>query len=289
MKRMIVAAVVMAGLLAPASALAKKTTYIVTNGRLNYVKLVEIKPSEAEDRSMTHPVDIPEQTMRDILASLKLSKGHLFSDEADTREVFDERAISYLAPALSRAFREAKENEEVQFSFVVKDPFFVIRNDRLTMVTAWVSGNELYLNYKKLFAKLTGDTDKRGNLSKVVSRAKGVRVSMELGPGQTMAAVGSDTMVVDLKHDFTPVATATTGTAASTGKEKTTVSKHTKKSKYSRREVGEVTSAETPEATAAPAEKSVTQRLEELETLRERKLISRKEYNEKKKEILGDL
>lgn len=289
MKRTIIAIVMMVAFMVPASALAKKTTYIVTNGRLNYVKLVEVGSSVAEERSMTHPVDIPEQTLHDILASLKLSKAHLFGNETDTREVFNERAINYLAPALSRAFREAKENEEVQFSFAVKDPFFIIRNDRLTMVTAWVSGNELYLEYKKLYAKLTGDTDKRGDTSKVVGRAKGVRVSMELGPGQSMAAVGSDIMVVDLKHNFAPIATTATETARPAEEGKAAVSKRTKKSKYTKGDAEEVSSTESAEGTAAPAATGVSRRLEELETLRKRNLISRKEYNEKKKEILNDL
>ncbi len=288
MKRIIMSVLAVAVIAAPSLALAKKTTYITTNRRLNYVKLVEVKPAVAEERQMTHPVDITEQKLRDILISLKLSKGQLFSDEVSERRVFDDYSASYLAPALSQAFRQAKENEEVLFSFVVKNNKFILREDRLTMVTAWVSNNELYLEFDKLYAKLTGDTDKRGNTSKLVSRARGSRVHLELEPGMQMAAVGSNVLMIDLKHDFAPVVAETTPAPAARTKD---TPKRSTKSKYSR-EAGAGEATAEASSTAAPAvssEDSITRRLEELDTLRKRNLISRKEYNEKKKEILNDL
>lgn len=273
MKRIISISVLVACLAVPPLACAKKSTYVVTDRRLNYVKLVEVKASVAEERNITHPVDIPEQKIREILASLKLSKAHLLNDKVDTREVYDEKAINFLAPALSRAFRDAKSNEEVQFSYVVKNPFFVLRNDRLTMVDAWVSGNELYLEFQKLYAKLTGDTDKRGYESKTVNRARGLRVSLELGPGQTMAAVGSDTMVVDLAHDYS-IPTPTPGVAP----------------EASEIEQGDPTQhAMVNETPASMGDDEMTRRLEKLDMLRKRGLISSKEYKQKKAEILKDL
>lgn len=294
MKRIILIVLLAVCLVAPTSALAKKTTYIVTNKRLNYVKLVEVKPAVMEERGMTHPVDIPTEKMRQILASLKLSKTHLIGDKVDSREIYDERAINYLAPALSRAFREAKPNEEVQFSYVVKNPLIILRNDRLTMVDAWISGNDLYLEFKKLYAKLTGDTDKRGNYSKIISRAKGLRVSLELGPGQQMASVGSKTMVIDLSHSFAPIASSKSreiSASASVEDEPTKSVRKPRKSKYSRKRTtkSEETVATTSETATEPQEKSITERLEELDTLRKRNLISSKEYKTKKAEILKDL
>jgi hypothetical protein len=272
MKRIISISVLVACLALPALAYAKKSTYVVTNRRLNYVKLVEVKAKDAEERNITHPVDIPEQKMREILASLKLSKGHLLSDKVDSREIYDEKAIDFLASALSRAFRDAQPNEEVQFSYVVKNPYFILRNDRLTMVDAWVSGNELFLEFRKLYAKLTGDTDKRGYTSKTVNRARGLRVSLELGPGQTMAAVGSKTMIVNLAQDYSmpkPMpATDETAVKQMASNEHTTTSSA---------------------AVAAPAADETTRRLEKIDMLRKRGLISNKEYKQKKAEILKDL
>jgi hypothetical protein len=280
MKKYALTALLVAAILLPATGLARKTTYIVTNKRLNYVKLVEVKASVAEEHNMSHPVDIPTSKMRDILEALTLSKEHLIGEKVDTRQVFDERAVGYLAPALSRAFREAKPNEEVQFSYVVKSPYFIIRNDRLTMIDAWVSGNELFLDFKKLYAKLSGDTDKRGNMSKIVSRAKGLRVSLDLQPGQQMASVGSRTLVVDL--NYVPVV-ASTAETSSDGVKRTSKSKRT---------VDDDAAASSKEAAAVDAavdSDPATRRLEKLDALRKRGLITKKEYKAKKKEILNDL
>jgi len=275
MKKFLMVAALVACIAMPAELLARKTTYVVTNRRFNYVKLVEVKPRVAEDRNMTQPIDISEKQMRDILKSLKLSKHHLLGDKVTEREIFNDRAINYLAPALCQAFRDASNKEEVQFAYNVKDPKFILRNDRLTSVTAWVSGRDLYLEFNRLAQKLLGDTAKRGRESYTLGKAQGIRMTLEVGPGQTMAAVGSKTMVVDLNHNFKPaIATSKTEegvTTASNG----------------------VTSTETTAAPAAPApvmsDDETTRRLEKLDMLRKRNLISNKEYKQKKAEILKDI
>lgn len=277
MKNFLMIAALVVCVAAPAQLMARKTTYVATNHRWNYVKVVEVKPRVAEERNMTQPVDISVAQMSDILRSLKISKQHLFGDEVTEREIFNEKAINFLAPALSQAFRDAASNEEVQFAYDVKDPKFILRNDRLTAVTAWVSGRDLYLEFNRLAEKLLGDTDKRGRESYTLSRAQGLRLSLEIGPGMTMAAVGSKTMVVDLNHSFRPeVASSktTTGTAAAT----TTTAANDK-----------VSTGTT--ATSAPvmSDDKTTRRLEKLDMLRKRNLITNKEYKEKKAEILKDL
>lgn len=282
MKKYALTALLAVAILLPATGLARKTTYIVTNKRLNYVKLVEVKASVAEEQSMSHPVDIPTSKMRDILEALTLSKEHLIGEKVDTRQVFDERAINYLAPALSRAFREAQSNEEVQFSFIVKSPYFIIRNDRLTMVDAWVSGNELFLEFKKLYAKLSGDTDKRGNMSKIVSRAKGLRISLDLQPGQQMASVGSRTLVVNL--NYVPVVASSTK-SSSGGVKRASNSRNRKRTVDDDAAASSKTAAVEASVDSDPA----TRRLEKLDSLRKRGLITKKEYKAKKKEILNDL
>lgn len=291
MKRLLSTVILVAILAVPVLAFAKKTTYISTNHRLNYVKLVEVGQTVAEERQMSHPTEIPDYKMREILASIRLSKQHMIGESVDEANVYNDAALNFLAPALSQAFRAAKSNEEVQFSYVVKDPKFILRNDRITMVTAWVSGNQLFFQFDKLFAKLTGDTDKRGDMSKIVSRARGLRVSLELKPGQSMAAVGSDVMSIDLDTSYT-AAPATSVAEAEEGA--STAPSRPQKSKYSRSKTGEAATgdaaAETSAAAAAaPAGSDVERRLEELDTLRKRNLISRKDYEAKKKEILNDL
>lgn len=277
MKRLVVIVVLVACVAAPAMALARKTTYFVTNKRWNYVKLVEVKPAVAQERNMRHPMDVSQAQMVDILKSLKLSKRHMIGDKIDTREIFNQKAINYLAPALCQAFRAAMPNEEVQFSYNVKDPMFILRNDRLTMVTAWVSGNDLYLHFDKLAVKMLGDTDKRGQKSYVLSRTQGIRLSLEIGPGQQMAAVGSKTMVVDLKYNSKPVVASS----------KTEEGGKAVASSASSTKTAETAAEAAPAVT--PADDSITLRLEKLDTLRKRNLISNKEYKQKKREILKEL
>lgn len=304
MKRILIISLVILAFAMPTKVFAKKTTYIVTDKRLNYVKLVEVKASVAEERNITHPVEISTEQMRNILENLNLSKEHLVGDKVDSKQIFNEQAINYLASALSRAFREAQPNEEVQFSYVVKNPYVILRNDRLTMIDTWVSGNELYLDFKKLYAKMTGDTDKRGNYSKIISRAKGVRVSLELGPGQQMAAVGSNILIVDLKQSqLAPLASSVQVDSADQTKGQALKDIDRKKSKYSRSKSseGEVVAASAEAASSSSAaqtassvstsssEDDAVRRLEKLDMLRKRNLISSKEYKEKKAEILKDL
>ncbi len=252
---------------------AAKTTYIITNQRFNYVKLKEISPKIAESRNMTHPYEISEDQVRAILKSIKLSKRHLIGKEIDTQEVFNESAINYLSPAIVKAFKEANSNEEIVISYLVKDPYFILRNDRLNIATLWISGKELHIRFQKLNAKMTGDTDKRGNESKLISNARSLRTDLELGPGQTMAIGDPDQLIVDLNYNF----------ASYEGENILTSDTKLEKSK-SKKELKK--SAET---TTLSEPSDIKSRLEKLEQLKQEKLITNQEYYEKKKEILKDL
>lgn len=284
MKKAILFALIVS--LLPVSAIAKKTKYITSNHRFNYVKLVELKPREADARAMTQPMELDEGQMRAILESIKLSRRHVLSKEVDSQDAFNESSINFLAPALVKAFREATSSDEVVFSFLMKEPFFILRNDRLNLGTAWIRENEMHIKFSKLYAKVTGDTDARGHEAKAIANSRGLGIDLELQPGQTMDVTDPEELVVDLGHNFsTDVAAAEAAKAAEPQKEK--------KSKKGKKEVAK---AEEPaqaatEAEQASADKSVDvqQRLERLEQLKKDKLITNKEYKEKKKEILKDL
>lgn len=280
MKKLIFFALVLA--LLPASALAKKTTYIVTNHRLNYVKLVEVKQSVAEKRGMSHPAEVTEAQMRDMLKSIKLSRGHLWSKEVDTQDTFSESSINFLAPAFVRAFREATPTDEVVFSYLIKDPFFIIRNDRLNLGKAWIHDNQLYIDFQKLYAKVTGNLDARGGEAKAVASARGLRIDLDLQPGQQMDVDDPKILVVDIGHNFAGDAAAVTAAAPEETKE-------TKGKKKSKKEVAKAEDAAAAPAAATDKPDDAQLRLERLDHLRKDGLISEKEYKEKKKEILKDL
>lgn len=320
MKRILIAVAVLA-VLAPTAAMAKKVTYIYDNHRFNFVRLEEIKPAEAVKRGMTHPVQLDEQGVRAALASINLARAYVIKKEVDTQQVFTEAAVNFLAPNLVQAFSKARENEQVGFSYLSKEPIFILRNDRLSIASAWVTGNELHIKFDKLYAKITGDTDKRGNEGKAASSAQGLRVKLEMMPGQKMGIDDPEEVVLDLNYNYAadliakekaknaPPAQKTmagetvapageaAGGAAADAAATTATPAEGKKAKKSKSEAAAEKNAQasaaaatgTAAASASSAVKSPQERLQTLEQLKKDGLITKKEYEAKKQEILKDL
>lgn len=254
---------------------AKKTVYLATDHRFNFVKIQEISIRDAEARAMSHPTDVDEEKIRRALSSLRLSQRHLISKEVDTQTIFNDDAVAFLAPALVRGFHEAAATDEIVFSYLNSDARFVLRNNRLTIASAWLHGSELHLKMKKLYAMVTGDIDKRGNEDRAASRAKGLRVAFDLQPGQTLATDDAEEVIIDLDHQGeAAVSQESPPTSATEAKQET----KQERKKEAKKEVKSVTTLPT-----------VKERLTELEELKKENLISKKEYEEKRKEILKDL
>jgi len=293
MKKVLVALLVASFL--PAAAFAKKTTYVVTNHRLNYVKLVEVKAKVAEKRQMTHPKELDEVRMRAVLKSIKMSRRHILNKELDTQDAFNDASINFLAPAIVKALRQATPSEEIVFSFLMKEPFFIIRNDRINIGNLWVRDNELHLRFQKLYAKVTGDIDKKGNFGEAVEQSRGLRIDLDLAPGQLMDVDDPEELVIDLAYNFEADAGAVASTeAASKAKEGATIAaekakKKGKKETAKAEEAALSTEAQTTAAAAKTEGGDVKARLERLEELKKEKLITDREYKEKKKEILQGL
>lgn len=296
MKKMIAAAIL--GILWVNTSWAAKTTYIVTNNRFNYVKLKEIKAKEAETLKITHPATLDEQGLRGALSSINLARSYVVKKEADTQQVFDENAINYLAPAIVRAFAQASPQEIVVFSYLSKNPYVFIRNDRLSICRAWISDGELHVKFEKLYAKLFGDTDKRGNEAKLISQARGLRVKLELGEGQKLGIDDTDEIVLSLNTNYTKkpeVAKVVTegvtmsGEKVPLGGEEQTEEVPAKENKKAAKKGKVAKEAEFATTSQPLTTKSPKERLEELNDLKKNGLIDKKEYEEKKKEILKDL
>jgi hypothetical protein len=279
----------------PAVSSARKTTYIATDHRFDYVKLKEVSPKEAAVCNMTHPKQLDEQGLREALKSVKLSRSYVIKKEVDTQNVFDDSAIDFLAPNFAKAFSQANAQEEVVFSYLQKNPLFILRNDRINLGTAWLTGDELHIKFEKLYAKVTGDVDKRGNEAKAVAKARGLRINLEIGPGQSLGVADTSELVLDLHYNYaeevkpTEVAPTTKTMAGEVvpvpGAEKDSTSKKSKASTTSSK--GGVASSTSPTATAQTP--TVKERLEALEQLKKEGVITDNEYKEKRKEILKDL
>ena len=255
------------------TAFAKKVTYIASNKRFNFVKLQEIGLKDATRLAMTHPAELDGEKIRGALAALRLSKSYMVGDKTpESRPVFDEAAVNYLVPNLVKAFAQANANEQVVFAYLSKDPILIFRNDRLNIATAWLQGDVLNVKFNKLYAKVQGDTDARGNERRTQNDAKGLRVALDLAPGQSYSSDDADAVMIDLNVDYSAVAVAAAAPAEKTS------AKNKKPA---------------PTANAAPApvvdERSPKERLQVIEQLKKDKLITEAEYNTKRQEILNQL
>ena len=180
---------VVLGLMAIPTAQAGKTTYVYTDRRINLVKRVELSKKELKGTgNLNHPYAMTTDQMAQVLGQIKLNKKFLLNKEVETQEVFDERAIGFLAPLLVEGFREAKPNEKIVFSYLDKNPQLILRNDRVTIGEVWITGDQMHLIFNKLMAKMFGDYDKRGEIAEAVGQAKGLRVSLEPSPGYELGA-----------------------------------------------------------------------------------------------------
>jgi hypothetical protein len=286
--------------LAPRMAAAGKVTYLANDHRFDFVRTKELKQKDAEALALRHPQQLDEQGLRSALASINLSRGHLFKKEVDTQRVFDDGAVDYLAINFARAFSQAKANEIVEFSYLSKQPLFILRNDRVSIGKAWLSDDGLHIRFDRLYVKITGDTDARGHEAEAINRATGLRMKLEINPGQQFSLGDPDEMILDLHHNFAEdlkkkesppsppektIAGETVGPAPEATSSKQEATKGSKKGK--KEEAAEAAAASPTAGAAAPS--TADQRLRAIEQLRKDGLISKKEYEQKKKEILEGL
>ena len=244
----------------PAVSFAKKTTYIYTNYRLNYVKTEEVGKKDLKKRGpFGHPYLMAPQEMGGVLSGILLNRSFVISKEVETQEVFDTNAVGFLAPFLAEGLKTAKPNEEIVFSYLDKNPKLVLRSDRITVGKMWVKDQYLHIEFAKLMAKLFGDYDKRGNFAQVVNRAKGLRVSLETKPGYELGS-SSEELIINLKK-VTQVAS----------QEKAQVKEEKRATEL------------------VPNSQVMEKRLKELKKLRKKGLITEEEYQAKRSDILKDL
>ena len=250
---------------------AKKTTYVYSDRRFNFVKREEMDKSEVRELKPHHPYVFNEPQMRYVLQHIKLSKRLVLSKEAYSQEVFDEKALQFLTPKLIDAFHDATSNERIVVSYLDKNPQVILRNDRITIMELWVSGEELHVHFSKLTAKLVGDTDKRGTTTRIVNESKGIHVSLETDATQGLGD-STDELIIYLAKAFAELNAQS-----------------------------KVNIMNAPAATAAPATvqseqptvklspEDAERRLKKLNKLKKKKLITDEEYQEKRQEILNSL
>lgn len=249
-------------------AFAAKTTYVYTDRKFHFVKRVELKKKELKDREeANHPYRFDELQLRNILAGVHFSQKLILKKEVDAKEVFNKAALDFLVPHLVKAFEEAKPNEQVVFSFITGSAKLVFLENRLTLAEAWVKDNYLHIQFRKLMAKIdTTVYDKFADVSKAINRARGLRIDLELKPGQEFGDSIDEVLL--------PLIAATLAVPQAE-KTEAVVKKE------------EPVLQTEPVMTQPPSE--VETRLRQLENLKKQGLITKEEYEAKRKEILTDL
>ena len=255
--------------LQPASVFAK-SDYLYRN-RLNWVKLDELSKKQLAGVELLHPnKTISESQMQAMLKSVQMNKGAAFQSDVKTTEVFDNDEATKFAPLIIQALATAQPNEVVSVSLVNKRPSAIVRDDHLTMLNIFVTTEGIHFYFGKLFAKLEGDYMEVSKMDETIRRAKDMRITLASVEGQRLSFGEVNELILDPKYDFVnnvagdqaQPAMATTGT-----KKATTVS-----------------TAATPTETT-----SIEERLQNLENLKQKGLISDKEYKAKKNEILNEI
>ncbi len=272
------------------------------NNPSNYVVLEKLKIEEAEDLILNHPYTFDAKKLTDMLLSLRYNKAFILKKSVEDQQVFFDVDLieKRLAPHLVEAFQRATPEQVVVFSIVQKDPLFIIRNDRLNVVRAFVGSDGLHLSFIKNDAKLTGDYQAHTMGQRMVEQSKGLRITLEPQEGQKLSFTDPKAIILDLNYDF--AALVDKKTAEDEVKE---AEKKRRKKTDSRSESQAVTPvpplppptrapvAATPVAPAAPqkppVEKTPAARLKALKELKDQGLITPYEYEAKKKEILKEL
>ncbi len=264
-----------------------ETIYRQPNNPANFVKLEQISERKAAELKLNHPHVFTEDQMADMLRSLRYSRRSLFSDKEKIRQVFEEEYIEKFTPHLVKAFQEADNHEVVLFSVAQARPLVIIRNDRLTTVQMWVTGQELHIEFVKTEAKLEGDY--KANTpegQRLRENAETLRVALEPQKNQKFAFDSSKEIILDLDTNWEAIVAQ-----IEADEERLKQEEEIKKAKgYKKKKLSEQLDAkDNASKVSAKDQKSAETRLSELKKLKDKGLISEQDYEKKKEEILSNL
>lgn len=275
------------------------------NNPANYVGLATAKESKIGDAILNHPYTFDPKKLTDMLLSLRYNKKMLLRKGIQDKQLFFDATLveNKFVPKIVEAFQEAGPDQIVIISIVQKDPYFIVRNDRLNVIQAYVAEDGLHLNFIKSDAKLFGDYQAQKTGFAMREGAVSLGVTLEPQPGQSLSFTNPDEIILDLNYDFAKLVDQ----KADEDMNKKLEAEREKK--YGKRRSNESAPASTPPVTTqAPVSntprrsvaetptnppvanvQSTEQRLNNLKVLKEKGLINQQEYEAKRKEILKDL
>ncbi|HBF13756.1 MAG TPA: hypothetical protein DDW49_10315 [Deltaproteobacteria bacterium] len=256
------------------------STFIYRN-RANWVKIDKASPKKVPLGHIMHPANITEEQMEAMLTSVKIAKRYVLKKEVYSADVFDSWEARKFASYIVQALGQADADHVVNFSIIHKRPTFILRNDFISMGNIWVSEDGMHIQFDKLFAKITGDYEASANMDKLIREAKTARVTLEAQEGQMLAYDNAQELVLNPTYDF--VAKAQLVRQQRRQEEEAYLRSGSKKKIKHEQDIG------VSESTASVAEKSVAERLKELDQLKAQKLVTEAEYQQLRKKILQDI
>ncbi len=276
------------------------------NNPANYIGLASAKESKIGDSVLNHPYTFDPKKLTDMLLSLRYNKKMLLRKGIQDKQLFFDAALveNKFVPKIVEAFEEAGPDQVVVISIVQKDPYFIVRNDRLNVIQAYVAQDGLHLNFVKSDAKLFGDYQAHKTGFAMREGAVGLGVTLEPQAGQSLSFTSPDEIILDLNYNFAQLVDQKADEDTAKKMEEERAKKYGKRRSTESAPVSNVPApvtntasvsskprrsvAETPTAPVANVQ-TTEQRLNNLKVLKEKGLINQQEYDAKKKEILKDL
>lgn len=276
------------------------------NNPANYVGLSSAKESKIGDAILNHPYTFDPKKLTDMFLSLRYNKKMLLRKGIEDKSIFFDATLleNKFIPKIVEAFEEAGPDQLVVISIVQKDPYFIVRNDRLNVIQAYVAEDGLHLNFVKSDAKLFGDYQAHKTGFAMRENAVSLGVTLEPQAGQNLSFTNPNEIILDLKFDFATLVDqkADEDTAKKAEEEKAKRwGKRRSTESNAASTVAPVSAAVKPSTSSTPKRstpevtspttnmQSTEQRLNNLKVLKEKGLINQQEYDAKKKEILKDL
>ena len=277
--------------------LAPASDKVIFNKKYDTVRLVKTKDSVTGGVALDQPKVIGAEKIHNMLATLRFDKRNvLFKNQEDAR-LFDKRGLKMLSEPISQAFAAATPEQLVFFQFIKKAPYAkVIRNDRLIRGYLFVHDGKVFIRFQKLYAKIFGDYQRAGQ-QRMLNDAKDVRVSLNQQLGQEV--LGQKLVSLQVSHDFYAdlqrEAEEKKQAELEKKKQEDTIGvpvpdappPSPKSKSNSEGSVTKLVKNDTAASAANP--NSVEARLNKLDDLKEKKLISNQEYKAKRKEILDSI
>ncbi len=286
---------------------------VVWQAGQQYIKIVP-KESKAEGKN-DHPKTISVDKLRDVLGAIKLQEaGGIFSDETKESPFFASSDISTLASGLSRAFERAKPDEDIIFVVIGRHKGLLAKERKVIGGRAFIQDGKLNLIFGDVYRPEGGsidqkkrnmaagcggcdDNDVRTNPYVVGSRNKEHTVKFVFADFDGLERPRSDWLVLDVDRMASIVEKERNKLPPALAREQARARKEAAELNLERRRLREEMARMRKEMkemsggnnSKNAGTKSVEERLSTLDQLKKKGLVSEKEYQRKRQEILNDL